>query len=493
MRKLQLFLAAGAALTLLSGNAYAEELRFPVKDGEVLYTEDKTADITIDELQEMVKESTGTTNMYALDMYAHTDLSMAYGNDDSAMNLSMKMDIAMKYEKGDEKFHTAMGLDLSFLGQNLVEGNEEYTWKDENGNKVTVARSTNEDGVMSEWAQKDSDTEVSEEMVSIIGTDDSSLDASNIAGDMSDFELLDSMYKDENGDLFYVCRATVGGGKEPNETLTGLVHSMTAMSEELGIDIDDPAMVYMMFREEDGAFSKLYVDMGGLHGQMDGSALGSSEDAAFTFDALYMDMAYNDLEEDIVLPEELLVFTAKPETESEPETQEVRENEKPDSVNADDVSIAIDGEKYTLPVNVSKFIENGWEPEWEYSADEKLPAESFGYISLSKNGQSITVFTYNEKDTEVDLVESTVTNVSIGVFDQKMDVEILDGLVRIGMSDEQMKANLDEFHIAYEAEDPESGYQMFKIDLGDNKGYEVSAWDGIIQVVEATNEQGLWD
>ena len=70
-------------------------------------------------------------------------------------------------------------------------------------------------------------------------------------------------------------------------------------------------------------------------------------------------------------------------------------------------------------------------------------------------------------------------------FDGNDDVEILDGIVRMGMSESEIKATLEASGIPYEEDEDNSGndnrYYYINSDPNHNAGYEI-----------ATDETGIW-
>ncbi|MCD8336711.1 MAG: hypothetical protein LUD18_05430 [Lachnospiraceae bacterium] len=123
---------------------------------------------------------------------------------------------------------------------------------------------------------------------------------------------------------------------------------------------------------------------------------------------------------------------------------------KPDSLNADlsAYEIEIDGCCYELPVPVSVLLEDGWELD-EEDSDSQIVAKYFGWVTLRKNNQSFSAIVTNDADYATTPENCWVEELSVGGDILDLDGALAGG-VRIGLSEEEFLAILEENGMEYE-------------------------------------------
>lgn len=135
--------------------------------------------------------------------------------------------------------------------------------------------------------------------------------------------------------------------------------------------------------------------------------------------------------------------------------KEIEEYQSPEgfSHNLADGVVSYDGQFYEIPAPVSKFTENGWKIDAD-SSDRSVKAGRHGYVTLEKKGQILYAVVKNYSDQTVKVENTFVTNVS-GDFDvTKIPIEINRGIT-LGMSEENLKQQLEEG--GYEIQEEEKG------------------------------------
>lgn len=138
-------------------------------------------------------------------------------------------------------------------------------------------------------------------------------------------------------------------------------------------------------------------------------------------------------------------------------------SETPDIVNAykapsglgDDFSAFIveyDGALYKLPAPVNEFIKNGWVIN-EDDSDEYVSANSYGWISLRKNNQTLRASVNNYTDNATIIVNCFVTDVKGDEYSTDIPITVQKGIKK-GMTKEALEKALT--GVKFEKEDSTS-------------------------------------
>ncbi|MCD7840909.1 MAG: hypothetical protein LUG56_00385 [Lachnospiraceae bacterium] len=141
---------------------------------------------------------------------------------------------------------------------------------------------------------------------------------------------------------------------------------------------------------------------------------------------------------------------------SDQEPESVMAYVKPDSL-SDDLTayeIELDGAVYTLPVPVSALLEDGWEIV-EDDSDPMVEAHYYGWIYLRKDNQTFSTTVTNEEDYATLPEYCWIEELTVGGYTLDMD-GALPGGVRIGMTEEEFLAILEEAGMEYEVRDSSS-------------------------------------
>lgn len=127
--------------------------------------------------------------------------------------------------------------------------------------------------------------------------------------------------------------------------------------------------------------------------------------------------------------------------------------QKPEALSEDmsAYEIEMDGQVYALPVPVSVLIEDGWELE-ESKTEKFIMAHYFGWVGLSKGGQSFRVIATNGEDYATLPENCWIESLEVGGFDLELD-GALPGGVRIGITEEELQTLLQNNGVEYELED----------------------------------------
>ncbi|MCD7745801.1 MAG: hypothetical protein LUI13_11090 [Lachnospiraceae bacterium] len=123
---------------------------------------------------------------------------------------------------------------------------------------------------------------------------------------------------------------------------------------------------------------------------------------------------------------------------------------KPESLSSDlsAYEIEIDGDCYELPVPVSVLLEDGWEIDADDS-DSVIVAQYFGWVTLRKNNQSFSAIVTNDEDYATTPENCWLEELATGGYTLDMD-GALPGGVRIGITEEEFLAILEENSMEYE-------------------------------------------
>ncbi len=150
-------------------------------------------------------------------------------------------------------------------------------------------------------------------------------------------------------------------------------------------------------------------------------------------------------------------------------------------------NVEYDGALYTLPAPVAEFEANGWKIVADKS-DETAAAQSYGWVTLMKNNQSLRVMANNYSDKAATINNCFVTKVEGGDYSTNMSITIPRGITR-GMEEDKLKELLKDAD--YESEDSTSyTYYEIKSDRV-NDEYEIIVRDGKVSKIEVSNSPRL--
>ncbi len=173
------------------------------------------------------------------------------------------------------------------------------------------------------------------------------------------------------------------------------------------------------------------------------------------------------------------------------EPQDVMAYVKPDTLSDDltEYEIELDGDVYSLPVPVNVLTEDGWEIV-EDDSDSMVAAHYYGWIYLRRDNQTFSTTITNEEDYATIPEYCWIEELSVGGYTLDIDGS-LPGGIKIGMTEEDFLAVLDEAGMEYECSDsgdyryytynsPSYGYGCeVEIYVGDDSYFEK---DTIIEI-----------
>ena len=140
------------------------------------------------------------------------------------------------------------------------------------------------------------------------------------------------------------------------------------------------------------------------------------------------------------VPEEITAYTL-PDTLS-------------DDINA--YEIQVEDTVYKLPVPVSVMIADGWDLVAD-SSDEAIAAKNSGWVTLSKNNQTIREMVTNHENYATTPENCWLGSISLGL--QGADLEgSLPGGIHVGMTKEECEKILTDSGVEFETEDSSSSY-----------------------------------
>ncbi len=128
-----------------------------------------------------------------------------------------------------------------------------------------------------------------------------------------------------------------------------------------------------------------------------------------------------------------------------------------DDINA--YQIQVEGTTYKLPVPVSVMIANGWTLIADNS-DEAISAHSYGWVTLSKNNQTIHEIVQNHEDYATIPENCWLGSISLGLQDANLEGS-LPGGIYVGMSKEECENILKNSGVEYETDDSSSSFLYY--------------------------------
>ena len=149
-----------------------------------------------------------------------------------------------------------------------------------------------------------------------------------------------------------------------------------------------------------------------------------------------------------------------------------------DDINA--YEIQVEDTVYKLPVPVSVMLDNGWALSADGS-DEIIPAQSFGWVTLSRNNQSIREIVRNHEDYATIPENCWLGSISLGLQDADLEGS-LPGGIHVGMTKDECEKILTDSGADVETEESSS---FLYYSYGD-------AYDRIHEITIYTSEDGIY-
>lgn len=151
-------------------------------------------------------------------------------------------------------------------------------------------------------------------------------------------------------------------------------------------------------------------------------------------------------------------FEAGEVSEEIPEA--VTSYERPETLSEDMTAyeVELDGKVYTLPVPVSVLLEDGWELETE-NTDAYIAGAYYGWAGLRKGGQSFSTIVVNRESAATLPQNCWIEELEVGGYTLELD-GALPGGIKIGMTESELLAILEENEIEYEVES-NGGYYTY--------------------------------
>ena len=150
-----------------------------------------------------------------------------------------------------------------------------------------------------------------------------------------------------------------------------------------------------------------------------------------------------------------------------------------DDINA--YEIQVEDTVYKLPVPVSVMIADGWTLEADGS-DEVIAARNFGWVTLSKNNQTIREIVRNHENYATIPENCWLGSISLGLQDADLEGS-LPGGIRVGMTKEECEKILADSGAEVETDDSSSSFLHYS--YGD-------AYDRIHEISVYTEEGGTY-
>ena len=150
-----------------------------------------------------------------------------------------------------------------------------------------------------------------------------------------------------------------------------------------------------------------------------------------------------------------------------------------DDLNA--YEIQVENTVYKMPVPVSVMIADGWVIDADNS-DEIIAARNFGWVTLSKNNQSIREIVRNHENYATIPENCWLGSLSLGLQDADLEGS-LPGGIHVGMTKDECEKILTENGIEYETDDSSSYFMYYS--YGD-------AYDRIHEITVYTSDDGTY-
>ena len=163
--------------------------------------------------------------------------------------------------------------------------------------------------------------------------------------------------------------------------------------------------------------------------------------------------------------------------------EEVTAYTLPDTL-SDDLNayeIQVEDTVYKLPVPVSVMIDDGWVLDADGS-DEIIAARNFGWVTLSKNNQSIREIVRNHEEYATIPENCWLGSISLGLQDADLEGS-LPGGIHVGMTKEECEKILADSGVEVETDDSSSSFLHYSYG---------EAYDRIHEITVYTEENGTY-
>ena len=143
-----------------------------------------------------------------------------------------------------------------------------------------------------------------------------------------------------------------------------------------------------------------------------------------------------------------------------------------DDINA--YEIQVEDAVYKLPVPVSVLIGDGWTLQADES-DETIAAKNFGWVTLSKNNQTIREIVTNHESYATIPENCWLGSISLGLQDADLEGS-LPGGIRVGMTKEECEKILEDSGVEYEKDDSSSSFTYYSYGAAYDRIHEITVY-----------------
>ena len=301
IRKLMILAATGVCAAAMASGVWADDIvvNTSVGSGEVVFAQtDETADITEEELTELVKEAArqaGDLTMIDAFLDAEADVSIKLGAENEMAIKASAIGMADRYEdKGYGSFYYS----LEGLGTPQSAQFEAYHWTDGDTHYTSVS-----DGSAWKTTVEDAVQEVLSQVAGAVDSDQ--------AAQFSLSGLLPNLYE-EDGELYYVCvidkdmLMSAAGSVSEAQGFLPVVESI------LG---DNDVKLTVVVNAETGLLRAVSLNASGIAGQIPGELMGGEGALDFSANQLFVTFLLYPEAQDIEIPEEVLNAPVESEKE----------------------------------------------------------------------------------------------------------------------------------------------------------------------------------
>ena len=138
--------------------------------------------------------------------------------------------------------------------------------------------------------------------------------------------------------------------------------------------------------------------------------------------------------------------------------------------------IQVEDSVYKLPVPVSVLIEDGWELLAD-SSDETIAAKNSGWVTLSKNNQTIRELVRNHENYATIPENCWLGTITLGLQDANLEGS-LPGGIHVGMTKEECEKILTDSGVEFETEDSSSSFTHYSYGDSYDRIHEISVYTG---------------
>ena len=155
---------------------------------------------------------------------------------------------------------------------------------------------------------------------------------------------------------------------------------------------------------------------------------------------------------------------------------EVMAYNRPDQLSDDfnAYEIQVEDTVYKLPVPVSVMLADGWSLVAD-SSDETIAARDFGWVTLSKNNQTIREIVRNHEDYATIPENCWLGSISLGLQDADLEGS-LPGGIRVGMTKDECEKILTDGGVEFETDDSSSSFLHYSYGDAYDRIHEISVY-----------------